>query len=115
VGTVPAPVPGQLGFGTNSGTNNSGTNGTPAYSNGTNGTNGQPGYDASAGQPYGNGNQADGTPGGPPYYGAPPGWTPATTPPGQSWAPPSWEGPQDAAPQDQPRHPVDTDDRDSGH
>ncbi|HWE90758.1 MAG TPA: ATP-dependent zinc metalloprotease FtsH [Pseudonocardiaceae bacterium] len=30
------------------------------------------------------------TPAGPPYYGAPPGWVPATTPPGQPWIP-AWE------------------------
>jgi cell division protease FtsH len=50
-----------------------------------------------------------------PNYGAPPGWTPATTPSGQSWTP-SWERPgggggvQDAM----PGRPVDTDDRESG-
>ncbi len=68
----------------------------------------------------GNGQQANGgtSPDGPPYYGAPPGWTPATTPSGQSWSPP-WDRPsgvQDAVPgqsdDDQPRRPVDTEDRD---
>nr|BFF01588.1 hypothetical protein GCM10020241_32630 [Streptoalloteichus tenebrarius] len=29
-------------------------------------------------------------PQGPPYYGAPPGWTPATTPTGRDWPPASW-------------------------
>jgi cell division protease FtsH len=107
VGTVPAPVPGQL-----SGLDNNSTNGGNA--NGTHGGNGG-----------GNGNGANGTTddgSGPPYYGAPPGWTPATTAPGQPWAPP-WDksnGPQDAVPGgdqqsgEQPRHTVDTDDRDSG-
>ncbi|HEX3648645.1 MAG TPA: ATP-dependent zinc metalloprotease FtsH [Pseudonocardiaceae bacterium] len=118
VGTVPAPVPGQIEFG-----GNTGTNGNPSYGN-TNGGNGggngeQPGYGAAGSQPYGNGSHTDGSPGGPPHYGAPPGWTPATTPPGQAWAPPSWDRPQDAVPgeqqdDEQPRHPVDTDDRDSG-
>ncbi|HEX4701107.1 MAG TPA: cell division protein FtsH, partial [Pseudonocardiaceae bacterium] len=64
------------------------------------------------GQPYG----AVGAPGssndGPPYYGAPPGWTPATTPQGQSWAAP-WDsqpsGVQDAV----PGKSVDTDERDA--
>ncbi|HEX4720943.1 MAG TPA: ATP-dependent zinc metalloprotease FtsH [Pseudonocardiaceae bacterium] len=93
VGTVPSPVPGL----------------SPTGSNGV--------------SPHigGNGQQANGgsSPDGPPYYGAPPGWTPATTPPGQSWTPP-WDRPsgvQDAIPgqadDDQPRHPVDTEDRES--
>ena len=104
VGTVPAPVPGQLTT----------TNGTP---NGF-GSNGN-------GQPYGGQSGGDNTGGtsqdGPPYYGAPPGWTPATTPPGQSWSPP-WDRPggvQDAVPgesgandDEQPRYRVDTDERD---
>ncbi|HKN52481.1 MAG TPA: cell division protein FtsH, partial [Amycolatopsis sp.] len=45
-------------------------------------------------QPYGQqgnypGSHAAGAQGGPPNYGAPPGWTPATSPdrPGQSWRP----------------------------
>ncbi|HEY3750997.1 MAG TPA: ATP-dependent zinc metalloprotease FtsH [Pseudonocardiaceae bacterium] len=104
VGTVPAPVPGQLDLGSN---NNGGTNGAHPG-------NGQPGYGASEG----NGNHSDGSPaGGPPYYGAPPGWTPATTPSGQPWQAP-WDrpgGPQDAVPQDdESRHSVDTDDRETG-
>ncbi|HEY1571867.1 MAG TPA: ATP-dependent zinc metalloprotease FtsH [Pseudonocardiaceae bacterium] len=120
VGTVPAQVPGQLDFGGNGTPPSHGTNG--GYD--TNGGNGQPGngqqpdHGADGSQPYGNGNHADGSSGGPPHYGAPPGWTPATTPPGQSWTP-SWDRPQDAVPgdqqpDDQPRRPVDTDDRDSG-
>jgi cell division protease FtsH len=71
----------------------------------------------------GNGQQPNGgpSPDGPPYYGAPPGWTPGTTPAGQSWSQ-SWDRPsgvQDAVPgqsasnDEQPRHPVDTEDRDS--
>jgi cell division protease FtsH len=96
VGTVPAPVPGQLT-----------TNGVP-NGFGTNG-NGQSGDNAG-------GTSQDG----PPYYGAP-GWTPATTPPGQSWSSP-WDRPggvQDAVPgesgateEEQPRYRVDTDERD---
>ncbi|HYS39285.1 MAG TPA: ATP-dependent zinc metalloprotease FtsH, partial [Pseudonocardiaceae bacterium] len=107
VGTVPAPVPSQL---------NTTTNGTPPTGVGANG-NGQP-Y---GGQP-GGGNTGGTSGDGPPYYGAPPGWTPATTPPGQSWSSP-WDRPsgvQDAVPgqsgapdDEQPRYGVDTDDRDS--
>jgi cell division protease FtsH len=128
VGTVPAPVPGQLdlGAGANGGTNgvhtgNGQPNGQPANGQPGYGQQPQPGYNPAGNQPYGNHNPAGDGSGtsGPPYYGAPPGWTPATTPPGQAWTP-SWErpnsGPQDAVPSDgeQPRHTVDTDDRDSG-
>jgi cell division protease FtsH len=117
VGTVPAPVPSQLDVNGNGVTGNG-----SAHSGSTRSGNGQP-ANGSTGTPAngsgsGSGSQ-DGTasPDGPPYYGAPPGWTPATTPSGQPWTP-SWErqggsGVQDATPQDQPRHPVDTDDRDS--
>jgi cell division protease FtsH len=104
VGTVPAPVLGQLNT----------TNGTQPNGFGANGN----------GQTYG-GQPGDNTGGtsqdGPPYYGAPPGWTPATTPPGQSWSSP-WDRPggvQDAVPgqpggsdDEQPRYGVDTDKRD---
>jgi cell division protease FtsH len=96
VGTVPSPVPGM----------------SPTQTNGV--------------TPHigGNGQQPNGgsSPDGPPYYGAPPGWTPATTPSGQSWSPP-WDRPsgvQDAVPgqsgasdDDQPRRQVDTEDRDT--
>jgi cell division protease FtsH len=118
VGTVPSPVPGQLNLdnGSTGGSTNNATNGAHTG-------NGQspPGHSAAGSQPYGN---SDRTPGGssnddsptsgPPYYGAPPGWTPATTAPGQSWTP-QWgqSGPQDAVPGDD-GHTVDTDDRDSG-
>jgi cell division protease FtsH len=112
VGTVPEPVPSQL----NTTSNNTATNGTPPTGIGANG-NGQP-Y---GGQP-GVGNTGGTSQDGPPYYGAPPGWTPATTPPGQSWSSP-WDRPsgvQDAVPgqsgapdDEQPRYGVDTDDRDS--
>ncbi|HEX7661060.1 MAG TPA: ATP-dependent zinc metalloprotease FtsH [Pseudonocardiaceae bacterium] len=45
-----------------------------------------------AGPNSGNDNEppAGSTPPGPPYYGAPPGWVPATTPPGQPWVP-AWQ------------------------
>ncbi|HYQ63271.1 hypothetical protein, partial [Actinophytocola sp.] len=41
---------------------------------------------------------------GPPNYGAPPGWTPATTPQGnnQPWRP-SWDQPEPPAEQDRPQ------------
>jgi cell division protease FtsH len=114
VGTVPTPAPGQLDYTTNdySANNDAGT------SKGSNG-NGQPNYDAAGSSPYGNGYNPGSSPAGPPTYDAPPGWTPATAPtaPGQSWATPSWERPQDAVPgqaDDEQRHTVDTDDRDSG-
>jgi cell division protease FtsH len=111
VGTVPAPVPGQLN--SNGGT----TNGVGAHGTAPNGQS-QPGYGPNGGQAPNGGTSA----GGPPYYGAPPGWSPATTPQGQPWTP-AWERPaggaQDAVPgspdDDQSRHPVDTDDRDNGH
>jgi cell division protease FtsH len=116
VGTVPAPVPGQLDWNSGDSSNNGGT------TNGTHSGNGQPAYGPSGTPAYGNnrdGGNSDSSPAGPPHYGAPPGWKPATTASGQSWTP-SWERPagssgvQDAVPQDQPRHPVDTDDRDTG-
>jgi cell division protease FtsH len=121
VGTVPAPVPGQLDLNNNG----SGVNGSGARDGG----NGQPqpGYGPAGGAPppygaLGNDRNQGSSPDGPPYYGAPPGWTPGTTAPGQSWspspAPSPWDRPngvQDAVPGDeQPRRPVDTDDRDTG-
>jgi cell division protease FtsH len=122
VGTVPAPVPG-VDVNSNGGAVN-GTNG--AHNAGNDGGNGQsqPGYGPTGSAAYGgtpaygsiDKDKADDSPSGPPYYGAPPGWTPGTTAPGQSWTPSRGSGVQDAVPEDeQPRRPVDTDDRDSGH
>jgi cell division protease FtsH len=55
-----------------------------------------PGYPPNGGRPNGNGGQwpqpSSGQQGGPPNYGAPPGWRPATQPGGQQpWRPPSKE------------------------
>jgi len=93
VGQVPEPVPGMASTQTNGVLPHIGANG----------------------QANGGGSAPDG----PPYYGAPPGWTPATTPSGQSWSAP-WDRPtgvQDAIPEqngdDQSRYPVDTPDRES--
>ncbi|MGX7825698.1 ATP-dependent zinc metalloprotease FtsH [Actinokineospora sp. 24-640] len=44
-------------------------------------------------QPYGR-PQSDGPGAGPPHYGAPPGWKPATTPSGQPWPQPEWGRPE---------------------
>ncbi|HVV19221.1 MAG TPA: ATP-dependent zinc metalloprotease FtsH [Pseudonocardiaceae bacterium] len=106
VGTVPAPTPGRL----EDLSNNGGVN-----TNGSHTGNGQPTYGPAGTPAYGGGQDSSSSPAGPPYYGAPPGWTPATTPSGQPWLPTSGSGVQDAVPEDdQPRHPVDTDDRDAG-
>lgn len=73
-------LPGSIG-----GTSGAGPNGNQPYGGGQpNGTPAPyPGYHGNNG---GN-NTGVGTP---PYYGAPPGWTPATTPPGQPWNP-GWQ------------------------
>ncbi|PXY34265.1 cell division protein FtsH [Prauserella coralliicola] len=92
--------------------------GSGGYPNGTRRHNGGHGQGSRPQQPYGGGQSGD-YPAGPPNYGAPPGWTPATSPggsrPSQPWRPAPGNGPDPAQPQGGQHRQGDPDDQDGHH
>ncbi|MFF5990885.1 ATP-dependent zinc metalloprotease FtsH [Prauserella flavalba] len=92
--------------------------GSGGYPNGTRRHNGGQGQGSWPQQPYGGGQSGD-YPAGPPNYGAPPGWTPATSPggnrPSQPWRPAPGNGPDPSQQQGGQHHQGDPDDQDGHH